>query len=421
RADPQRILDLPEGFSYTVISHSGDVMDDGLLVPPRADGMATFDAGGGQVALVRNHENHPARPGVFGRQLERLPAIDPARVYDFGEGITPGSGGTTTLIYDPRTDSVLRQHLSLAGTEINCAGGATPWGSWLSCEECFEDPGLRMSRGREVHREERHGYVFEVPWRQDGPVEPKPLRAMGRFEHEAAAVNPMSGVVYMTEDKHESLLYRYIPDVPGKLADGGRLQAMVIVGLKGADARNWDTPDAMPHDRWFNVAWVDLDDPDPSENNLRFDGHDRGAAWFARGEGLAHADGSLFMTATIGGPDRLGQVFEIVLSPGDGSPDETSRPARIRLLAQSHIGSQLANADNLTMSPWGDLVICEDTLAHCGLVGLTRSGETYQIADNPYSSSELAGVCFSPDGETLFVNVQDRGLTLAIRGPWQRA
>ncbi len=420
RADPAGILDLPEGFSYTVISRAGDEMEDGLLVPPRADGMATFDAGGGRVALVRNHENHASRLGPFGAELERLGSIDAARVYDFGKGLTPGSGGTTTLIYDPETDRVERQFMSLAGTEINCAGGATPWGSWLSCEECFEDPGVKLTRGRPVHREKRHGYVFEVPWQHDGPVEPRPLKAMGRFEHEAAAVNPASGLVYMTEDKHESLLYRFLPKVPGDLSRGGQLQALVLARLPGADTRNWDIPDAMPRDRWYDATWIDLDNPDPDENNLRFRGHELGAARFARGEGLAYADGSLFMTATIGGPDRLGQVFEIALSPADGTADEATQPTRIRLLAESTTESNLANADNLTMGPWGDLVVCEDTLAHCGLVGLTRSGQEYQIADNPYSNSELAGVCFSPDGGTLFVNIQDRGLTLAIRGPWSR-
>lgn len=419
--DPSGILDLPEGFSYSIVSRAGDPMDDGLLVPPRADGMATFDAGNGQVALVRNHENHPSRPGGFGPNLERLTEIDPAVVYDYGKGRTPGTGGTTTVIYDPVTDEVHRQYLSLAGTEVNCAGGATPWGTWLSCEECFEDPGTRPTRGRDVFREQRHGYVFEVPWRSDGPVKPKPLRAMGRFEHEAAAVNPSSGIVYMTEDKHESLVYRYIPDIPGDLAAGGRLQAMTIKGLPSADTRNWDVAASVPRNTWFDVEWLDLDNPDPDENDLRLRGHALGAARFARGEGLAYADGSLFMTATIGGPARLGQVFEIELSPDDGTPAEARQPARIRLLAESSTDSILANADNLTMGPWGDLVICEDTIAHCGLVGLTTDGIEYRIADNPYSTSELAGVCFSPDGRTLFVNIQDRGLTLAIRGPWERA
>ncbi len=269
-----------------------------------------------------------------------------------------------------------------------------------------------------MHREKRHGYVFEVPWQHAGPVKPQPLKAMGRFEHEAAAVNPASGLVYMTEDKHESLVYRFSPEVPGDLARGGRLQALAIDALPSADTRNWDQANAMPRDRWFEASWVDLDDPDTDENDLRLRGHELGAARFARGEGLAYADGSLFMTATIGGPDRLGQVFEIELSPADGAVGEARQPTRIRLLAESDTDSHLANADNLTMGPWGDLVVCEDTLSHCGLVGLSRSGEEYQIADNPYSNSELAGVCFSPDGRTLFVNVQDRGLTLAIRGPW---
>ena len=421
RPDPAEILDLPEGFSYSIVSRAGDPMDDGLLVPPRADGMAAFDAGDGRVALVRNHENHPARPGGFGPELERLAEIDTAVVYDYGKGLTPGTGGTTTVIYDPATDEVQRQYLSLAGTEINCAGGATPWGTWLSCEECFEDPGIRRTRGRDVIRERRHGYIFEVPWQSDGPVTPQPLRAMGRFEHEAAAVNPASGIVYMTEDKHESLVYRYIPDIPGNLAAGGRLQAMMIRGLPAADTRNWDASALLPRDTWFDVEWLDLDNPDPDENDLRLRGHALGAARFARGEGLAYADGSLFMTATIGGPARLGQVFEIDLSPNDGTASEAAQPTRIRLLAESDTDSIMANADNLTMGPWGDLVICEDTVAHCGLVGLTPDGIEYHIADNPYSTSELAGVCFSPDGRTLFVNIQDRGLTLAVRGPWDSA
>ncbi len=72
------------------------------------------------------------------------------------------------------------------------------------------------------------------------------------------------------------------------------------------------------------------------------------------------------------------------------------------------------------MSPWGDLVVCEDTPSHCGLVGLRLDGTQYPIADNAYTSSELAGVCFSPDASTLFVNIQHRGITVAITGPWPR-
>ena len=408
--DPAEILDLPEGFSYRVISREGEEMDDGLLVPARADGMAAFSAGDGNVTLICNHENHPGSGGPFGTSNERLGRIDGDRIYDRGNGMTPGTGGTTTIIYDPATGKTLHRHLSLAGTEVNCAGGATPWGSWLSCEECFEVPGVSEVNRRTVHRERRHGYIFEVPADARTAVRPEPLRAMGRFEHEAAAVDPDSGIVYLSEDRHESLLYRYIPEQTGKLAAGGRLQALALVERPSFDTRNWDARAVLPARAWQSVRWLDLDDVDTDDNDLRLRGFEAGAACFARGEGLCVAGGSLFMAATIGGPERLGQIFEYRFAE-----------QRLRLLSEATAGGILYNADNLTMSPWGDLVICEDTAMHSGLVGMTVSGVQYPLANNPYTTSELAGVCFSPDGQVLFVNVQHRGLTLAITGPWSTA
>ncbi|MDH4106886.1 MAG: PhoX family protein [Gammaproteobacteria bacterium] len=418
--DPQGILDLPAGFGYRIVSTRGDRMDDGLLVPAQADGMAAFPGDDGNIVIVCNHENHPALPerGPFGPGLELIGRIDPAQVYDPGAGLTPGNGGTTTIVYDPKSGATLRRHLSLAGTEYNCAGGPTPWGSWLSCEECFTGPGTDFARLSVVHRDRRHGYVFEVPSSATGPAEPVPLREMGRFEHEAAAVNPASGIVYLTEDQHQSLLYRYIPNQPGALAQGGRLQALAVRKKPSFDTRNWFDPRGMLPNEWMETRWIDLDDVDPDVDDLRYRGFEAGAACFARGEGLSYSDGSLFMTATIGGPSRLGQVFEYRLSTADGTRDEDRRPGQLRLLAESTSDSVLRNADNLTMSPWGDLVICEDTATHCGLVGISPAGSQYPLADNAYTSSELAGACFSPDGKLLFVNIQERGLTLAITGPW---
>jgi secreted PhoX family phosphatase len=421
--DPRGILDLPKGFEYQVIATAGEEMDDGLLVPPRADGMAAFESPPGQdeglITLICNHENHPSRPGAFGPRHERLALISAEDFYDAGNGVTPGTGGTTTIVYDPRAREVRHRHLSLAGTEINCAGGKTPWGSWLSCEECFKDPGAETGRLGTVHRQRRHGYIFEVPADETGRVRPEPLTFMGRFEHEAAAVEPRSGVIYLSEDKHRSLLYRFLPAVPGKLAEGGKLQALAIAGHPSYDTRNWGTAAPMPSRQWFDTRWIDLEEPDPDENELRLAGFERGAARFARGEGLTYADGSLFMTATIGGPDRLGQVFEYRPSAVEGQDGETRAPGRLRLFAECQPDSLLRNADNLAVGPWGDLVICEDTASHCGLVGMTADGLQYPIADNPYSTSELAGICFSPDGQVMFVNIQVRGLTLAITGPWK--
>jgi uncharacterized protein len=419
-ADRSRIIDLPEGFKYRVIARMGDEMSDGLLVPGNADGMAAFAGENGRINLVCNHENVPAQQykGPFGDDLERLHLLRPACLYDHGGGSTPGSGGTTTIVYNPATGTGERQFLSLAGTEMNCAGGATPWGSWLSCEETFSKPGRRIESARQVRRSKRHGYVFEVPALAARCIEPQPLTAMGRFEHEAAAVDPVSGVVYLTEDRYRSLLYRFLPDVPGELHRGGRLQALAVHSRAGFDTRNWSSDSLLPLDQWLEVRWIELQDVDSNKNDLRLRGYHQGAARFARGEGLCFADGSIFFSCTIGGPDRLGQIFEYRLSPFEGTDRETTQRGQFRLVAESTRASILRNADNLIMSPWGDLIICEDTAGHSGLIGLRPDGTQYYLADNAYTASEFAGVCFSPDGKTMFLNIQVQGLTLAINGPW---
>jgi uncharacterized protein len=418
--DPRQILDLPPGFDYRVISTRGEVMDDGLLVPGQADGMAAFAGGDGNILLVCNHENAPTDPqlGPWGANNERLSAISPHAIYDAGGNTSPGNGGTTTIVYDPLNGRVVRHHLSLAGTELNCAGGPTPWGSWLSCEECFQDAGTSFEFGRVTQRDRRHGYVFEVPATASGPVKPVPLTQMGRFEHEAAAVSPTSGVVYLTEDRHHSLFYRFLPDTPGRLADGGRLQALAVARKPGFDTRNWSPYSHMPRGRAYQTSWVDLDDVDSDTNDLRIRGRERGAAIFARGEGICLAGDKLAFNCTIGGPDRLGQVFIYTPSQHEGTADEKTHPGTLHLLAESTPRSLLRNADNITASPWGDLIICEDTADHCGLVGIRPDGGQYALADNAYTGSELAGICFSPDGAVMFVNIQYRGLTLAITGPW---
>lgn len=422
-ADANRIFDIPKGFSYDVVSRHGEVMSDGLRVPGSHDGMSAFTGKNGRVILICNHELTPPweSSGAFGDGFSALPEDIKQRLYDRGGDATPGLGGTTTTIYDPATRRVERQFLSLSGTDNNCAGGPTPWGSWLSCEESFANPGDAVGQnGVQYQREQRHGYVFEVPSSATTLVAAQPLKDMGRFEHEAAAVQESTGIVYLTEDRWHSLFYRFLPNVPGNLAKGGRLQALALAGEPAKKTHNWENED-MRVGQSLTTHWIDLDNVDGDENDLRKRGAAAGAAMFARGEGLTVADDHFAFTCSIGGPARLGQIFTYKPSHYEGTGDEKKTPGELTLIAEAGEGSLLHNCDNLTMAPWGDLIVCEDTVGsedHCALVGVRPDASQYMIANNAYSDSELAGVCFSPDGKTLFVNIQYPGMTIAITGPW---
>jgi hypothetical protein len=410
RPDPGRILDLPEGFSYRILSRAGSIMDDGLRVPAAHDGMAAFDAGDGRVALVCNHElnfNHTdAGPAPAGARQAA-----PDRVYDRGHG-SPLPGGTTTLIYDPAAGRVVRHFLSLAGTERNCAGGATPWGSWLSCEESLSMP--------DRDHERSHGWVFEVPAAASGLVEPQPLTALGRFNHEAVAIDPATSIAYLTEDQDDGLLYRFIPAQQGRFAAGGKLQALALLDWPGADTRNHPRARRrIAENAPAKTRWIDLDRVDSPEDDLRFRGHAAGAALFARGEGICLGPDGFYFACTDGGRIEAGQIFRYRPGRNEGGPDE--EPGELELFVESTDARLLENCDNITAAPWGDLLACEDARAPCALVGVTPERRLYTLAENNYNGSELAGACFAPDGRTLFVNVQAPGLTLAISGPWPAA
>jgi len=391
--DPGGLIDLPRGFSYRILSRLGEPLDDGGTVPNAADGMGCFDLGGGRIALVRNHELSPGQEGGGG------PLASGYR-RDSDGNVMPG--GTTTLVLDAATLRVERQFRSLAGTMRNCAGGITPWGSWLTCEE----PGFMMRRAPE------HGYVFEVPAAATGLVDPRPLKAMGRFSHEAACVDPRTGAVYMTEDQNDGLFYRFLPRAPGRLAEGGQLQALAIGGLP--DSRNWEGI-SIPPGGWREVRWIDLDDVEAPDDDLRTRGAAAGATVFARGEGLWMGDGELYFCCTSGGAAKLGQIFR--LRPATAAAD------RLQLFFESTSIEQFNFGDNLTVAPNGHLIVCEDQYTpqvanH--LRGITPAGEAYPLALSRVDS-ELAGACFSPDGRVLFVNIYSPATTLAITGPWRTA
>ncbi len=411
--DPQNLLRVAQGFTRTAFSFAGEEMDDGLLVPGKHDGMAAFAGPDGLTLLVRNHELESAwlDGSPFGPDNGRFGRVDASRVYDRGHSRRPCLGGTTTLVFDTATQTFKGHHLSLAGTQRNCAGGPTPWGTWITCEE--------VNAEREPDEEQYHGYNFEVaPSAEPGLVEPVPLRDMGRFRHEAVTVDPVSGAIYETEDLGDGLLYRFLPHEPGKLARGGRLQALAVTGIDQADTRNWPGTPGFPIGQPLVVEWIDLENVDSPVLDLRHRGRAAGAAVFARGEGAWWGDGAGYFAMTNGGRNTMGQIFKYTPSPHEGTPAEATHPGTLELFAEPNDTGLLSNCDNLCIAPWGDLIVCEDTNGTCRIVGITPAGEYYVIADNPTPNRELAGACFSPDGSTLFVNVQNPGYTVAITGPW---
>ena len=415
--DPNRLLDLPEGFSYTVLSVTGDLMSDGLRTPGAPDGMAAFAAENGKVILVRNHELSDTQTfeGPFGIVNEHLNKLDLKKLYDSGSGKTPQLGGTSNLVYDLKTRKLERHFLSLAGTERNCAGGPTPWGSWISCEETVSKSG--------DHREVDHGYNFEVPAMDEmGLVDPVPLKDMGRFNHEAVAVDPASGIVYQTEDRDDGLITRFIPNEPENLKSGGKLQALVVKNHSSCDTRNW--PDTgkpkFPVEQSVEVEWMDLEDIHNPDDKLRSNAHEAGAAIFARGEGMWYGNKRIYFACTSGGIAKSGQIFIYEPSPYEATTKEVEQPGKLILFLEPNNTRLLEYGDNLTVAPWGDVVLCEDGAQQQYLRGITPTGKIYTLARSSYvGNSEMCGVCFAPTHPTLFVNIQRPGITLAINGPWK--
>lgn len=408
-ADEAGLLDLPRGFRHRVLSRQGEPMSDGGVVPSNCDGMAAFAGPGSEVRLVRNHENWPwstAVPVVASPEL----TYDPAAL-----------GGATTLVVRPNG---VEQRASLGGTWGNCAGGPTPWRTWLSCEE------LEIRRG-ELGSERDHGWIFEVdPYHPARNARPTPLTAMGRFAHEAICIDPRTGAVYETEDafgEKFGCFYRFLPRRPlgghGSLRAGGRLQVMRVPGV--ADLSTVQEPGTT----FRRVEWLDV--PDPLATTVPVRLQDYGPAGVTHAQKLEGAwwgnDGAAYFVSSYARraegseADHLGQVWRY--RPGLGEL------TLVVVFRADDPGSELFKTpDNICMTPSGGLMLCQDGDGDSYLMGTTVGGEPYLFARNGQNIGtasapeygEFAGACFSADRRTMYVNCYDPGTTFAITGPFRR-
>ncbi|MEM7721130.1 MAG: alkaline phosphatase PhoX [Pseudomonadota bacterium] len=450
------LLQLPQGFTYQTFGWSGDLMDDGNPTPIDHDGMAVVRSrlvnGQPEFTLVRNHEDK-VNPAIGTIQAAAI--YDTAEVDDDGD-IGGLSGGTTNLIF--RGGRFVSAMPSLGGTYDNCAGGPTPWGTWLTCEEDLADFSDQGGRA--------HGYVFEVA-ADPGETSGNPIIGMGRMDHEAVAYDPVSGAIFLTEDNRNIAgLYKFEPaDTSkrlGSLEQGGTLFMAKAVGEDRLDLLDPIMGDS------YQIEWVEIEDPDmaPAEfeeyhaegpgetaSGPFLQGRERGALRFSRLEGCWYSasDGLIYLVDTssgIGSDEEDGVLNEP--GYGDGSVwtlDPLSN--RLTCIYQSANASAGNNFDNVTVSPRGGVLLCEDgggfeDAFGLGerLMGLTPAGETYLFAKNnimlsetdirtagksldfieagDHRTNEWAGATFDPSGRVLFINIQDPGITFAITGPWER-
>ncbi|MGW8670880.1 alkaline phosphatase PhoX [Streptomyces niveus] len=333
---------LPAGFTSRVVARSGQTVPGTSYTWHNApDGGACYADGSGWI-YVSNSEINP-------------------------------SGGAGAVRFSS-AGAITGAYRILSGTRQNCAGGSTPWNTWLSCEEVTR------------------GYVYETdPWGVKAAVR---RDAMGLFKHEAAAADPVRKVIYLTEDETNGCFYRFTPTTWGDLS-AGTLQV-----LRAGTATSG------------SFTWVTVPDPDGSPTQTR--DQVSGAKRFNGGEGCYYADGSVWFTTK--GDNRVWRV-----DPAAGTYELTYDDSLV-----SGGGAPLTGVDNVTGSSSGDLYVAEDggNLEIC-LITPDDVVAPFLRVDGQ-SGSEITGPAFSPDGSRLYFSSQrgtsgssSGGITYEVTGPFR--
>jgi uncharacterized protein len=401
--DPDGRLALPEGFGYRIVTEAGVTeLETGEPTPRNHDGTGAFATADGGTVLVLNHE---IREGA-GTELA-VPHLD-GLVYD------PGAAGGCTIVYADAEGCRRNERVGIAGTSTNCAGGVTPWGTWLTCEETD-------ARAGERGFERDHGYVFEVdPFDREAILDPRPVGALGRYAHEALAVDPRTGDMYLTEDDSgpNGLVYRWVPPSGFR---GGRRVLRELGGTDGVlavmsctDAGGNHVDDLARADATgtvYDVEWVEVPDREAKEQPVRSQLDDGRVTRGHKLEGAWWGDGGAYVVSSYSGGGspghHRGQVWFY-------DPARSTFSLRL-LFGGDEDGSD--GPDNITVSPYGGVILAEDGKAGNHLVAAAEDSTTHRIA-RCERGSEFTGPVFSRDRRILFANVQVPGTMFAITGPW---